>query len=123
MDKDNGKDIITPEIQVMDQIKMAGEKDIAMKVLQESKLCLEFNIGKNTDNFNGREQLLTLLNQIAIADTTVYAKSYLDGMEWMIDKVFPAGDVFVKESSICQQTNTRRYTIMVAYLQIVHMKT
>eukprot|EP00957_Ditylum_brightwellii_P067556 5128778-Ditylum_brightwellii.AAC.1 len=78
---------------------MAGEKDITMKVLQEIKLRLEFNIGKDVDNFKGREQLLRLLNQIAIADPTVYEKSYLDGMEWMNDKVLPTGDALMKESS------------------------
>eukprot|EP00957_Ditylum_brightwellii_P023114 1743854-Ditylum_brightwellii.AAC.1 len=107
MDYDGGRDIITPEIQVMGQMKMAGENDIAMKVLQESKLCLEFNIGKDTDSFKGREQLLKLLNCITIADPTVYAKSYLDRMEYMNDKVFPTGGAFMKESSICQQTNAR----------------
>eukprot|EP00957_Ditylum_brightwellii_P058929 4469165-Ditylum_brightwellii.AAC.2 len=88
MDDDDRKDIIAPDIQVTDQIKMAGEKDITMKVMQESKLHLEFNVGKDTDNFKGREQLLKLLNRIAIADPTVYAKSYLDGTEWMNNKVF-----------------------------------
>eukprot|EP00957_Ditylum_brightwellii_P168784 12846912-Ditylum_brightwellii.AAC.1 len=65
---------------------MAGEKNIAMTVPQESKLCLDFNIGKDTNNFKGREQLLKLLNCMAIADPTVYAKSYFDGMEWMNNK-------------------------------------
>eukprot|EP00957_Ditylum_brightwellii_P005786 441211-Ditylum_brightwellii.AAC.1 len=95
---------------------MAGEKDITMKVMQESKLRLEFNIGKDIDNYKGKEQLLKLLNQNAITDLAVYAKSYLDRMEWMNDKVFPTGDAFMKESSIHQQTNDRGYTTMVAYL-------
>eukprot|EP00957_Ditylum_brightwellii_P019478 1469522-Ditylum_brightwellii.AAC.1 len=97
MDNDKGKDIITLKIQVIDQIKMAGEKDIAMK-------------------------LLKLLNCIAIADPTVNAKSYFDGTEWMNDKLFPTGDAFMKESSICQQTSTQGYTTMVAYFQIVREK-
>eukprot|EP00957_Ditylum_brightwellii_P091527 6969617-Ditylum_brightwellii.AAC.3 len=91
MDDNEGRDIITPEIQVTDQIKRAGEKDIVMKVLQESNLHLEFNIGKDTDSFKAREQVLKLLNCISIADLAVYAKSYLDRTEWMNDKVFPPG--------------------------------
>eukprot|EP00957_Ditylum_brightwellii_P007453 563602-Ditylum_brightwellii.AAC.1 len=75
--------------------------DIGEKVLQESTLRLEFNLGKETENFKGREQMLKLLNRLAIVNTTVYTKSFLDGTEWMNDEVFPAGEQYTKETGIC----------------------
>eukprot|EP00957_Ditylum_brightwellii_P038133 2883504-Ditylum_brightwellii.AAC.1 len=64
MDEEEEKDIIEPKTQVVDQIRMAGEKDIGEGVLQESKLRIEFNLGKEAENFKGREQMLKLLNHL-----------------------------------------------------------
>eukprot|EP00957_Ditylum_brightwellii_P173521 13211156-Ditylum_brightwellii.AAC.1 len=60
MDEEEEKDIIKPETQVVDQIRVAEEKDIGEKVLQESKLRIESNLGKEAENFKGREQMLKL---------------------------------------------------------------
>eukprot|EP00957_Ditylum_brightwellii_P179606 13681644-Ditylum_brightwellii.AAC.1 len=43
-------------------------------------------------------------------------------MEWTNDKVFPTRDAFMKESSICQQTNAQGYMATVAYFQIIHAR-
>eukprot|EP00957_Ditylum_brightwellii_P111452 8500836-Ditylum_brightwellii.AAC.1 len=122
MDEEEEKDIIGPETQAADQIGMTGEKDIGEKVLQESKLCIEFNLGKEAENFKGREQMLRLSNHLALVNTTVYTKLFLDGTEWMNDKVFPAGGQFMKETGIRQQTNGRGYVTMIAYIMVVYTK-
>eukprot|EP00957_Ditylum_brightwellii_P112981 8615402-Ditylum_brightwellii.AAC.1 len=122
MDEEEEKNIIEPQMHVVDQIRMAGEKDIGEKVLLESKLRIEFNLGKKAEHFKGREQILKLLNCLALVDTMVHAQLFLHETEWMYDKVFPAGDQFMKETCIQQQANGRGYVTMVAYLMVVHTK-
>eukprot|EP00957_Ditylum_brightwellii_P014916 1124962-Ditylum_brightwellii.AAC.1 len=77
MDKDTDKDndgILVEKGTVQEQMREAGEKDIAERVLTFMTASIEFNLGQNKNTFRSRKELLSLVHKLTLADLSVYIK-------------------------------------------------
>eukprot|EP00957_Ditylum_brightwellii_P136522 10411392-Ditylum_brightwellii.AAC.1 len=97
MADDNKKEECMNKGTIQEQIQAAGEQDNVHTTVKETKLRLDFNIGKDNTTFKAQEQLLWILHRIGLVDPTVYAKSHLHEDEWTSDKDLSTGEKFTEE--------------------------